>query len=92
MKARRIAGWGLRLLATAFYLITLLGVFELALELAKGFMIDEVIKNRWISFGGAREVTALMILAFIAARLLDAISKKVYPRLNRGRGWGELIE
>ena len=86
------AGLGLRCLATAGYVSGAAGIILLVLEVGKGIQIHPFVQDPLISYGGAIEVGALTVLAFLAARLIDRASKKIYPRLDRARGWGELVE
>ena len=88
----KTAGLGLRFLATAGYITGVMGIILLVLEIGKGLQIHPYIQDPLISYGGAIEVGALTVLAFLAARLIDRASKKIYPPLDRGRGWGELVE
>ena len=88
----KITGLGLRYLATAVYVSGSGGIILLVLEIGKGIQLHPYIQNPLISYGGAIEVGALTVLAFLAARLIDRASKKIYPRLDRARGWGELVE
>ncbi len=88
----KITGLALRHLATAVYVVGAGGIILLVLEVGKGIQLHPYIQNPLISYGGAIEVGALTVLAFLAARLIDRVSKKIYPRLDRARGWGELVE
>ncbi len=88
----KITGLALRHLATAGYVVGVMGIILLVLEVGKGMQLHPYIQNPLISYGGAIEVGALTVLAFLAARLIDRASKKIYPRLDRARGWGELVE
>ncbi len=88
----KITGLALRHLATAVYVVGAGGIILLVLEVGKGIQLHPYIQNPLISYGGAIEVGALTVLAFLAARLIDRASKKIYPRLDRARGWGELVE
>lgn len=88
----KITGLALRHLATAVYVVGAGGIILLMLEVGKGIQLHPYIQNPLISYGGAIEVGALTVLAFLAARLIDRASKKIYPRLDRARGWGELVE
>ncbi len=88
----KITGLALRYLATAGYVSGAGGIILLVLEVGKGMQLHPYIQNPLISYGGAIEVGALTVLAFLAARLIDRASKKIYPRLDRARGWGELVE
>ena len=88
----KITGLALRHLATAVYVVGAGGIILLVLEVGKGMQLHPYIQNPLISYGGAIEVGALTVLAFLAARLIDRASKKIYPRLDRARGWGELVE
>ncbi len=88
----KITGLALRHLATAVYVLGAGGIILLVLEVGKGIQLHPYIQNPLISYGGAIEVGALTVLAFLAARLIDRASKKIYPRLDRARGWGELVE
>ncbi|MDE0537538.1 MAG: hypothetical protein OXH94_02305 [Rhodospirillales bacterium] len=88
----KTAGLGLRFLATAGYITVAMGIILVVLEVGKGIQIHPYIQDPLVSYGGAIEVGALTVLAFLAARLIDRASKKIYPRLDRARGWGELVE
>ncbi len=88
----KITGLALRHLATAVYVSGAMGIILFVLEVGKGMQLHPYIQNPLISYGGAIEVGALTVLAFLAARLIDRASKKIYPRLDRARGWGELVE
>ena len=88
----KTAGLGLRFLATFCYVCGAMGIILVVLEVGKGLQIHPYIQDPLVSYGGAIEVGALTVLAFLAARLIDRASKKIYPRLDRARGWGELAE
>ena len=88
----KTAGLGLRFLATFCYITGAMGIILVVLEVAKGVQLHPYIQDPLVSYGGAIEVGALTVLAFLAARLIDRASKKIYPRLDRARGWGELAE
>lgn len=85
-------GLTLRFAATFLYVAALMGTFQFVLETVKGFEIYTYIGSVRIAFGGAWEVLILTLLVAIGARIVDIWAKTVYPKLKRGRGWGDLTE
>ena len=82
-------GTALHLIATQFYLLFIAILFLTWMEVWKGVELLQKVRNAWFSFGGARELIAYALIAFVVGRLIDVYAKQLNPRLkhNPERGW-----
>lgn len=81
---KRYIGITLHSLATACYMLGISLAIFLILEVWKGIEILPYLKNLYLAFGGAREVTIEAIIIVIIGKFINMASRWVYPRLHKG--------
>lgn len=84
IRQKRCIGITLHSLATACYILGISLFILLVLEVWKGIEILPYLKNFYLAFGGAREVTIEAIAIVIIGKFINMASRRVYPRLHKG--------
>lgn len=82
--AKRRLGIFLHGVATLFYILALLMGIMVFLEWMKALEILYYITDKTIAYGGVREVILTGLAFAVAGKVVNSISKKIYPRLHRG--------
>lgn len=71
-------------IATTFYMLAILMGLMIFLEWMKALEILYYIEDKTIAYGGAREVILTGLVFAVIGRVINGISKKIYPRLHGG--------